>query len=636
MPQALDTTAAALRNRTQALALRVAQLRGRQTADANLRAELIESVGLAKGRMALAPEVASVFEGLQTLAHQRSVGALEELLTAVLEDVLPGEGAIRLLPSYKSNTTHLDIALEKGGNLEDLVDGNGGAVTNVVCAGLRYAALARTGNRPVMVLDEPDCWLKPERVPAFVQTISQVSDQGGFQTFFITHHDPAFFEGKFNLVRFSAAADGVTATALSPLVTSWISEDQPGIRSIELINVRRHVHTVVPCFPGATAYIGDNNLGKSTALMAALKIVAYGESDESVIRHGCEEARIILTLEEGNRIEWSRSKKRSPTVVYRHYRGETLVTEGAQKTRNQVPEWVQALLGISRVDDLDIQVGNQKTPVFLLNDSAPRRAQILSVGRESGYLPTLMRAYEAQRTSDREAIKAGEAALTRLKLREAYLADLPRIENKLATATALAESVLAELSRREKLIAAIASMSAKERRVAALGQIATLQVQLPPVPALVNTDRLGAAIVKMARYERLTAIPAVPVAPPIPALTDVRRMRELGVRWARTQARVLALQAVEELRCELPTKPPELRDTARLQQRLQALTARFQALTNVSNEANALSAAVAAAAKDVDATVAELGGLCPICRTPLSLSASATPSTETPRHAHVH
>lgn len=637
MTHAIEVSAAELRTRAQSLALRVAQLRGRQSADAQLQAELTESVALAKGRMALAAEVANVFEGLQTLAHQRSVGALEELLTAVLEDVLPGEGVIRLIPSYKANATHLDIALEKGGNLEDLVDGNGGAVTNVVCAGLRYAALARTGNRPVMILDEPDCWLKPERVPAFVETISQVSAQGGFQTFFITHHDPAFFEGKFNLVRFSATADGVSATPLSPVVSNWTSDAQPGIRSIRLENVRRHVNTLVPCFPGATAYIGDNNLGKSTALMAASKIVAYGESDDSVIRHGCEEARIVIELEGGNRLEWSRSKKRSPTVLYQHFRGDELVAEGPQKTRNQAPEWVQEILGISRVDDLDIQVGNQKTPVFLLNDSAPRRAQILSVGRESGYLPTLMRAYEGQRTADRETIKSGESALTRLKLRAAYFADLPRIDQKLAKASAMAEDVLRVLSQAEKMAAAIRAIATKTARVEALSEVEAIRVKLPASPpALVNTEKLGSVLTKMARYERLTSAPALPLAPKVPVLQDVRRMRELGVRWSKAQARVVALQSVEELRCELPTKPPELAATAELQRQLQALTTRQALVAGVQKELAEVEAACATAAQERDALVNELGGLCPICSTPLSLSNAQPSASPVGTHTHVH
>src|SRR5690606_17040382 len=204
----------------------------------------------------------------------------------ILNDVLPEEGVIRLLTQYKSNATWLDIALEKNGNLEDVVDGNGGAVTNVISAGLRFAALTRTPNRRLMVLDEPDCWLMENRVSAFARVISQVSAQTQTQTFFITHKNPAYFEGHVNLVQFYADDEGkVKASALAPVVQEWTDDETPGIRALELIDFRRHEHTLVPCYPGATAYIGPNNLGKSTAIVSSFKAVAYGESNDTMIRH---------------------------------------------------------------------------------------------------------------------------------------------------------------------------------------------------------------------------------------------------------------------------------------------------------------------------------------------------------------
>ena len=607
-----------VRSRIQGLSLRLAQLSGRQAAEQQQKEELTNSVAMAKGRLALAPEISSVFEGLQTLAHERSVGSLEALLTAVLQDVLPDEGKIRLIPSYKANTTHLDILLEKGGHLEDLVDGNGGAVTNVVCAGLRFAALSRTGNRPLMVLDEPDCWLKPERVPAFVQTISQVSLQGGFQTFFITHHNPALFEGKFNLVRFFATEDGVSAKTLSPVVSNWESEDQPGLRTIELFNVRRHVHTVVPCFPGATAYIGDNNLGKSTALMAALKVVAYGESDDSIIRHGCDEARIILHLENGNRIEWSRSTKRSPTVMYRHFKGNQLIAEGGQKTRNQAPEWVQAVLGIGRVDDLDIQVGNQKTPVFLLNDSAPRRAQILSVGRESGYLPQLMRAYEARKAADRELVKTGEQTVARLRLREAFYGDLPRLQSKLQSLSEHAEKALAIIEKQQRLAALVQLLSSKSARSAALEKVVELQIEMPSeAPRLVNTDLLKSQGIRLARLLKLQAVTVPQIPPTAPVLADVKKMRELGVRWSKSTAKAKALASLDLLLCEFPDQAPVIPDTQRLQTVQSSLSNKHRAARAVAEETTKAESELSQATAALERLHAELGGVCPLCEGPL-------------------
>jgi len=619
-----------LRSRLHGLALRGAHLTGRKQAEELQRDALTADVAAAKGRMLLAPEVASVFEGLQTLAHQRSVGSLEALLTAILQDVLPEEGAIRMLPSYKANNTHLDILLDKGGHLEDVVDGNGGAVTNVVCAGLRFAALARTGNRRLMVLDEPDCWLKPERVPAFVQTISQVSRQGGFQTFFITHHNPALFEGHFNIVKFGLDGAGkVTATALSPQVTGWRSDDEPGLRKIELINVRRHEHTVVPCFPGSTAYIGDNNLGKSTALMSALKIVAYGESDDSVIRHECEEARIVLHLENNQRVEWSRHTKRSPAVLYRLYRGDELLSEGRPKTRNQAPEWVFDVLGISRVDDLDIQVGNQKSPVFLLNDSAPRRAQILSVGRESSYLPQLMREYEASKAADREIIKQGEATLARLRLRAAYMGRVPTLVEKLNDLSEKAERAISALESRERLEGVLSRLEERTKRVAQLTKEVAVLSDLPPAPVLTDTTAMAQLLQRLTRLSRVSQVPPLPPLPAQPVLKDLAQLRDLGVRIARGQK---ALAALAQLPKKLPVMP-ELQDTAQLLQRIDGLARQANAVHTAKLALSAADADLVAATEELNRLTSELGDQCPLCG---GVLAHVSTSTEHPHHAHAH
>lgn len=610
-PLQTSISASSLRSRLHGLSLRGAQLQGRREAEEQQQAQLLRDVSEAKGRMTLSAEVGSVFEGLQTLAHQRSVGSLESLLTAIVNDVLPDEGAIRMIPSYKANSTHLDVLLDKEGNLEDVLDANGGAITNVVCAGLRFAALAQTSNRRLVVLDEPDCWLKPDRVSAFANTIAQVAHQGRFQAFFITHHHPSYFEGLFNIVQFGLDAKGaVMATALSPQVGQWADDDEPGIRKIELFNVRRHEHTVVPCFPGATAYIGNNNLGKSTALISALKVVAYGESDDTIIRHGCEEARIVLHLEGNQRIEWSRNAKRSPTVLYRLFKGDEMVTEGRQKARNQAPEWVTDVLGVSRVDDLDIQVGNQKSPVFLLNDSAPRRAQILSVGRESSYLPALMREYEAVKAADRELIKHGESTLSRLRLRATYLERVPRVAAQLAELATASETVLKALERREVLDSLIQRMAQRAGVVERLQRVEAALEPLPSAPpVLKEANKLADVVARLGKYSRVEGVAPAPAVPEIPALKDLSQLRTIGVRIARGQKLVALSQGLPR---GLPELPPA-QDGAALLGCMELLSRRLSAAQAAERTVAAATRALADAEDELNRLVDELGGQCPLC-----------------------
>ncbi len=599
-----------LRQRLHQLSVRAAQLEGARKADAARNEQLLHEVAQAKGRLSLGEEVSRIFDALQQRAHERSVGAFERLLSAVLNDVLPEEGSVRLLPQFKSNATWLDIALEKNGGLEDVLDGNGGAVTNVICAGLRFAALSRTDNRRLMILDEPDCWLKPERVPAFVRVIAQVATQTNTQTFFITHHSPDYFEGQVNLVRFTADAQGkVLANALTPTVTQWENDDQPGVRAIELINVRRHEHTLVPCFPGATAFIGDNNLGKSTAIATSFKAVAYGESDDSIVRRGADEARIVFHLEQGKRVEWSRSLKRSPSVVYQLWDQGKLVAEGRAKARNQAPEWVTEVLGVARVDDLDIQVGNQKTPVFLLNDSAPRRAQILSVGRESGHLKTLMKKYDEVKSSDRETAKQGELALARLKVRLGYLAKIIGLPERLALCAEQSEALFKEMESRERMEALMTRLASSKSAVERLDAEWRALEALPNCPVLTEDEPVRVRADLLQRLIRIAAVPLPPALPEVPVLEELAGVLQMGQRLSQATK---ALAACEPMPAVVP-EMPLMHDLEGLSRLTAALAAQRTQMQELGKEQQSVEADLAKQSQELERIKNELGGDCPLC-----------------------
>lgn len=491
-------TAAELLALSQRLSVRHAGLNGTLQGALSRKSQLSNNIALAKGRLALNDEMKGVFEVLQARANERSVGAFERLLTALIEEVIPGEGAVRFIPKFRDGKTWLDIMLEKEGNLEDIWDGNGGALTNIVSAGLRYAALSRTKNRPLMVLDEPDCWIKPSIVPAFIQVLCQVADQINVQTMIISHYDdPEVFVERANVIRLKAGEGGhPEIEVIQPLVNQWTDTHTPGIRQIELYNVRRHIHTVMPCFPGATAIVGDNNLGKSTLVATALRAVAYGESDESIINHNASEARIVIHLENEMRLEWSRARKRARTVVYRLYHKDSdeILREGYPPSRNSVPDWVEQLLNIKRADDMDIQIGNQKLPVFLLNETATRRAQLLSLGRESRYLRTLMQEYERLRTEDSLTSRNGEKELASLAL---FIQELEKII-PLEMDVDLAGCSAVELNEAEQyakiLDEYVAKLKEQQAKCLQLEQASEVLQNLPILEELTDTRELQRVI----------------------------------------------------------------------------------------------------------------------------------------------
>jgi len=655
-----------LRRRLNQAALRSATLNGVRKADTDSRNRLVTEVSEAKARNGLGEEVARIFDALQKRAHERSVGAFERLLSAILRDVLPEEGAVRLLPQFKNNTTWLDVSLEKDGKLEDLVDGNGGAVTNVVCAGLRFAALSRTKNRRLMILDEPDCWLKPERVPAFVRVIAQVSQQTQTQTFFITHHDPSYFEGQVNVVRFFADENGkVGAQALAPLLNQWEGDEQPGVRAIELINFRRHEHTFIPCFPGPTAFIGDNNLGKSTAINTSFKALAYGESDESMIRHDCDQFRIIFHIEKKLRIEMTRARKGSPAVVYKLFEegNPEPLMDGPQKVRGQAPEWVVNLLGVQRVDDLDIQLGNQKEPVFLLNETSSKRAQILSVGREAGYLKTLMKRYQDLKSSDQETVKHGEAKVARLEYRLKQLANLDRIDQSLAELVVEGDDMFTAMERREQLaqimgrvdrasgavqvleqeclalaalpnvVPTLADVTQVERLISII-DVASRRLRAPQPPVLPESPQL----MDLSTLERLTRaievstrrlqVPELPALPESPQMADTAAIVALGQRLG-SHARAIAV--LETIPAEMP-QAPALTDHSGMATMLERMTRQAELAATAQTAVKTVEVEHATAVAEYEQLKEEMGGLCPLCG---SHFPEQTDSKGAP-HVHAH
>lgn len=619
-----ESMVGALRARFDKAMLAHSRLTGQREAAERRAAELTDEVSQAKARLSLAEEVQHVLRTLQSRAHERSLGAFEKLLTAIVRDVLKEKGDVRLMLAMRGNAPALDVRIDNNGSLEDALDGNGGAVANVLSAGLRFAALSRTGNRRLMVLDEPDCWITPERVPAFVSVIAQVSRAIGVQTFFISHHDSAYFDGRVNVVKFARDASGrVCAEALAPVMNQWESDEQEGIRSIELVNFRAHEHTVVPCFPGATAFIGDNDLGKSTAIVASFRAVAYGESDDSMLRHGAEESRIVMHLERGRRVVWTRNPKRNPVVLYQLFDGATLLAEGRPSTRNSAPDWVAAELGIARVDDLDVQLGNQKTPVFLLDQPSSRRAQILSVGRESGHLSALMARYDEVRRADRDRARNGEIELKRVayavscaRKLDATTGLLEAARPALATLEAVAERSARLANLTNRLTVASQAVARHEAEIAALAR-------LPSAPELSDTAGLERLIARIRASAARAGVRPQWHAAAAPELFDETRLAALLERIAGAARRAALLEKV----------PPALPASPALHE-LEALKRCGERVARAQQGCVQQQAALAQAQRDMElahreleALKEQLGGQCPLCGSPLPEDGA--------EHAHV-
>ena len=147
--------------------------------------------------LAIAVNVTEALEILSDQLFRETLTTIENKLSIALQEIL--EQPIKLIakPSWRNSAAAVDFHIERDGNAEDILRGQGGSVANIVSIGLRMFALASLDpekHRAFLVLDEQDCWLKPELVPRLAKIIRDAGHALGFQVLVISHHDRAIFE----------------------------------------------------------------------------------------------------------------------------------------------------------------------------------------------------------------------------------------------------------------------------------------------------------------------------------------------------------------------------------------------------------------------------------------------------------
>ena len=141
-----------------------------------------------------------VTEAIQQLSDQlfqETLKTIEEKLTIALQEILEQPIQFKAVASWKNNAAAVDFYIERDGHPEDILKGQGGSVANILSIGLRMFALAslpQKTHRRFLVLDEQDCWLRPELIPRLVKIAREAGEALGFQVLMISHHDRRVFE----------------------------------------------------------------------------------------------------------------------------------------------------------------------------------------------------------------------------------------------------------------------------------------------------------------------------------------------------------------------------------------------------------------------------------------------------------
>ncbi|MBI5758900.1 MAG: DNA repair protein [Planctomycetales bacterium] len=147
--------------------------------------------------LAIAEEVDVALDKLSEDMFGEIVRVLEDKLTLALQEVLEQPIVLKVERSYKRGSAAISFHVEREGHSEDIMRGQGGSVANILSVGLRMFALAtldEARHRRFLVLDEQDCWLRPDLVPRLVKIVHEAGLALGFQVLMISHHDLAAFE----------------------------------------------------------------------------------------------------------------------------------------------------------------------------------------------------------------------------------------------------------------------------------------------------------------------------------------------------------------------------------------------------------------------------------------------------------
>lgn len=147
--------------------------------------------------LTIAEKVTVALEQLNEQLFKQLLGTVQEKLTIALQEILDQPIQLRAETDFRRGTASVDFWVERDGNKEDIMRGQGGSVINILSVGLRLFALTTLDegqHRKFLVLDEQDCWLRPDLVPRLAKIVHEAGKALGFQVLMISHHDVSLFE----------------------------------------------------------------------------------------------------------------------------------------------------------------------------------------------------------------------------------------------------------------------------------------------------------------------------------------------------------------------------------------------------------------------------------------------------------
>ena len=128
---------------------------------------------------------------------------------------------------------------------------------------------------------------------------------------------------------------------------------------------------------GLTVLIGQNNCGKS-AIVSAIQTVCQNASGDYMVRHGAKCCSITIETLDGDELVWRREKNKTGYIV----NGREV-----DRLKGSIPvdlhDYLKMPLVKTSRDEVDVHLGEQKTPIFLLADKSADRAAFFAASSDS-------------------------------------------------------------------------------------------------------------------------------------------------------------------------------------------------------------------------------------------------------------
>lgn len=556
---------------------------------------------------------------LQQQAQAKNKGMFEEILSSLIHEIMPHKAGDKVVLSstLRNNLAALDIDINSDGFLENVSRDKGGSISNIIAMGLRFIVLARQPNRRVLFLDEADCHLREEYIPAFASVMQQLAHRLGIQVVYISHHPASYFEGYGRIIEIYQQ-DGQNRSQILSDEGRPEGHEYPenAFRYIRLRDFGPHENVLVELGGGLNIITGDNDLGKSKFITAVGELLE-NDGQEARIRHERPFFEIEIGLEMGMSLLWKYKRVGSQKTLMELRDNQGQVIESSTLGSGKIPPWLHTYLAMGLVNDRNIHVHPQDEPKYLLSShyTPIERAKLLPLGRESRDVSRMIQLFNQQITDARSRkvgldkqlakVKSLLQALSPLLDREDDSCDLQRAQKELIERCQNTDAVLSmgiefgAVTGRRRLLEE--SLARVERIVLVPVGISRSSDMLSVIAGL---ERLSASL------QNLDQVRSFPIAPKAPAIRDTKGMMRLGLELKATRDMASSLKEVSNI----PScKPPSIADRQSLLDILERASVVESRLRESGNNLAQCRQQRVAILDTKERLINALGGICPTC-----------------------